>query len=212
MGDLENKVTFQPFEVIFKEPVELRVKCFKLIRTESEHSFSIYRGIETNSNEFFNIYEWKICLEKNKIFEPKKLDMCLTEMSKIESEFRRLSRLSNNSLVKYIAYKYSKETSCNYFTVHVNFKIKKKLNSNKIIKFKICLEHIEGNTIEMFIANKQSYLVSESTLKTILNQLLDALEFLHSNSLVHRDLRASSVHIKENSLEIKLSDYELVKK
>lgn len=86
------------------------------------------------------------------------------------------------------------------------------MNSNKIIKFKICLEHIEGNTIEMFIANKQSYLVSESTLKTILNQLLDALEFLHSNSLVHRDLRASSVHIKENSLEIKLSDYELVKK
>lgn len=64
----------------------------------------------------------------------------------------------------------------------------------------------------MFINNKQSYLVSESTLKTIINQLLDMLEFLHSNSLVHRDLKASCVHMKDNNLDLRLSDYEIVKK
>lgn len=123
MGDLDIKANFQPFVVEFKEPIQLRIKCFKLVRTDPEHSFCIYRGIETETSEIFSIYEWKICLEKNKIFEQKKLDLCHSEMYKIESEFRRLSKLTNNYLVKYIAYKFSKETNRNVFTVQVDFLI-----------------------------------------------------------------------------------------
>lgn len=71
---------FKPFQIDFKEPNAFKINCIKLLGYYSENSLSIYRGIEVNTNEIYDIYEWKICLEKNKIFEKKKLEQCQTEV------------------------------------------------------------------------------------------------------------------------------------
>jgi tRNA A-37 threonylcarbamoyl transferase component Bud32 len=187
-------ITFRPFEIEFFEPRSYKINCIKLLNHNPEFSFSVYRGIEMNTQQIFTVYEWKLSLEKNKIFEKKKLDACNTEMHKLEEEFKRLNKLSSSLLVKYVAYKYYKETNKNLFVVQ------------------ICLEYVEGNTLELFLNKNQSYLVLDSTLQSYAIQLLDALESLHSNHLYHRDLKPSSVYIEKNGTGLKLADYCLVKK
>ena len=41
-------------------------------------------------------------------------------MHKIEDDFKNLAKLNNKLLVKYLAYKYFKETDKNYFIVQVS--------------------------------------------------------------------------------------------
>ncbi len=62
-------------------------------------------------------------MEKNKIYEVKKLDTCLSEFKKIEEELRKLIKLSNNnSLFRYLAYKAYKQIEKPFFIIQVVFK------------------------------------------------------------------------------------------
>ena len=96
--------------------------------TKENHSM-IRRTLESlmdgSSNELFNVYEWRISLEKNKIFDQKRLETCEIEMTKLEDEYKRILRLNSKSLMKYVAYKYYKETNKNYFIIQVILKILK---------------------------------------------------------------------------------------
>lgn len=65
----------------FDQPKSLIVNCDSLIDFEIENSLRIYRGIELSSNEILLVYEWKISLEKNSIYEKKKLDFCLARVN-----------------------------------------------------------------------------------------------------------------------------------
>ena len=108
---IESIVKFNPFEIEFSQPRFLKIKCIKHLRRIEENSFNAYLGIELSSNELFNVYEWRISLEKNKIFDQKRLETCEIEMTKLEDEFRRILRLNSKSLMKYVAYKYYKENT-----------------------------------------------------------------------------------------------------
>jgi hypothetical protein len=71
---------FKSFDIEFFQPQFLKVKCIELLRKIDEHSFSAYLGIETASFEMMNVYEWRISLEKDKIFDQKKLNDCEIEV------------------------------------------------------------------------------------------------------------------------------------
>jgi hypothetical protein len=72
---------FQPFEIEFYEPQFYKVNCVKLVSYEAENALSVYTGVEMNTNDIFSVYEWRYTLEKNKIFEQKKLELCQAEVS-----------------------------------------------------------------------------------------------------------------------------------
>ncbi len=77
----QNK-TFQPFEIEFLEPRLYNINCIKLISYNEENCLTVYRGVDVNTNEIYSVYEWKYVLEKNKIFEKKKLELCQAEVKR----------------------------------------------------------------------------------------------------------------------------------
>ena len=85
--DLQARAQFQPFVIEFNEPQKLRINCVKLLKHDSDNSFKIYRGIETSTSEIFNVYEYRISLERNKIYDKKKLEICETEVKQKNKNF-----------------------------------------------------------------------------------------------------------------------------
>ncbi len=186
--------SFKPFTIEFNEPQPIQTMCIKIVDSFEENAMTIYRAVDVNTKQIYTVYEWKFLLERNRIFEKKKLDICQSEMNKLEEEFKRLNKLNHSLLIKYLAYKHHKVPNKNLFLVH------------------ICLDYFEGNTLEFFLSKKQAYLILESTLKSITSQLLEALNYLHSNQVSHRDLKPSCIHLDKDGLRLKLSDYSVVKK
>ena len=99
--------------------MEYVINCIKLEHLDTENSLKVYRGIEINTNEMFNVYEWQICLETGGVFDEKKLALCNEEMPKMVDEFKRLLKLHNDYLLKYVAYAYHKEPEKNFFVIQV---------------------------------------------------------------------------------------------
>ena len=96
-----------------------KVNCIKLIKEIKQYNFKVYRAIDSITNDICLVYEWSICLEKNKIVESKKLDNCIIEFKKIEEEIRKLIKLNNSFLIRYIAYKSFKQVDRPYFIIQV---------------------------------------------------------------------------------------------
>lgn len=75
---------FKPFFIEFTEPSNNKctVNCIKSVKHSKQYNFKVYRGINTNNHDMCMVYEWVLSLERNKIFEPKKVDICVNEVSK----------------------------------------------------------------------------------------------------------------------------------
>lgn len=69
----------------------------------------------------------------------------------------------------------------------------------------IVQEWIDGITLSEWLQTKPSKAKQER----VLNQLLDALEYLHSLQLVHHDLKADNILITRNGTNAKLIDFGL---
>ncbi len=71
------------------------------------------------------------------------------------------------------------------------------------------LEYVEGKVIQDLLAREQ-YEFSKNEIYRICGQLLDLVEILHNNNIVHRDIRPTNVILKENK-DIALIDFGLAR-
>lgn len=71
---------FSPFSIELSYPKQICVKCTAMIDYDPLNSLSVYRGVETSSNETLSVYEWRICLEKNNVYDDRKFEMCSTKV------------------------------------------------------------------------------------------------------------------------------------
>ncbi|PRR79603.1 protein kinase family protein [Clostridium vincentii] len=71
------------------------------------------------------------------------------------------------------------------------------------------LEYIEGKVFEDLLAEDE-YKFSKDEIYKICSQLLEIVEVLHSNNIVHRDIRLPNVILKENK-ELALIDFGLAR-
>ncbi|XP_018086600.1 eIF-2-alpha kinase GCN2 isoform X2 [Xenopus laevis] len=155
---------------------------------------SVYNGLEIASGNFVVIYEWVLQWQKKmgKFLtnqEKEKIDKCKKQIQGTETEFNSLIKLSHPNIVHYLA-----------------MQIKEKEDS---ISVGIIAEHINGTKLSSYL--EQSVPVPVDQLRHYTAQLLSALDYLHSNSVVHKVLCASSVLVTADR-KVKLTDYSLSKR
>lgn len=71
------------------------------------------------------------------------------------------------------------------------------------------LEYMEGNTFQQ-ILSKTQYEFTKEDIYEIADQLLDLIENLHNENIVHRDIRASNIIVNERK-ELLLIDFGLAR-
>ena len=69
----------------------------------------------------------------------------------------------------------------------------------------IVQEWIDGQTLGEWLQTKPS----KTSRERVLNQLMEAMEYIHSRQLVHRDLKSDNILITRNGTNVKLIDYGL---
>ena len=67
----------------------------------------------------------------------------------------------------------------------------------------IVMEYVDGMTLAEFLATSPS----ASERKQILNELLDAVAFIHSHQVVHNDLKPENILVTRNGHNVKLIDF-----
>lgn len=69
------------------------------------------------------------------------------------------------------------------------------------------MEYSNGSLLSNYIRNKGP--LSEHCIAKIIKQILSALEYMHSRSLIHRDIRPEYFIVDNDSIQIKLYNFEL---
>ncbi|EKE41230.1 hypothetical protein ENUP19_0085G0135 [Entamoeba nuttalli] len=81
----------------------------------------------------------------------------------------------------------------------------------------IIMEYIEGLTLEQYLQLKQHHIFNENEIKIIIRQVFNAINYLHSNKIIHRDLKLENIMIRGktneeyNKLNIVVMDFGLGK-
>jgi mitogen-activated protein kinase kinase kinase ANP1 len=104
------------------------------------------------------------------------------EILSIKSELNILKSLDHPNIIKYFQADYDPETNL------VN----------------ILMEYIPSGPMNALITKYKSF--SEPVIRNYTKQLLEGLAYLHSNEIIHRDLKSANILITEDS-RLKLSDF-----
>ncbi|MBO5271205.1 MAG: protein kinase [Muribaculaceae bacterium] len=95
-------------------------------------------------------------------------------------EFEVGFNLDHNGLVRYVAFD---DETCSIFT-----------------------EWIEGATLSQFIKDNPDYFRDQSNCTRFITQLLDAVGYLHSHSVLHLDLKPDNIMITDIDCSVKIID------
>ncbi|XP_075700939.1 eIF-2-alpha kinase GCN2 [Rhinoderma darwinii] len=180
------------FDVCCSGPLVVhRGKC---LGKDEQLGKSIYNGLEIASGHFVMIYEWVLQWQKKmgKFLtnqEKEKVDKCKKQVQGTETEFNSLTKLRHPNIVHYLA-----------------MRVKENEDS---ISVGIVAEHVNGSKLSSFL--EQEVPVPVDQLRHYTSQLLSALDYLHSNSVVHKVLCASSV-LATSDGRVQLTDYSLSKR
>lgn len=71
----------------------------------------------------------------------------------------------------------------------------------------IAMEYVEGGTLDDHLREKGGKLGVDAT-RTIIQQVLEALQYAHENQIVHRDIKPANVLLTKNG-KVKVSDFGL---
>lgn len=72
----------------------------------------------------------------------------------------------------------------------------------------ICLiqEYIDGMTLDEFLFNDKT---NKQEIRQLINELCDALQYIHNHQIVHRDLKPNNILITRDGHHVKLIDFGL---
>uniref|UniRef100_A0A8C7EAW7 non-specific serine/threonine protein kinase n=1 Tax=Nothoprocta perdicaria TaxID=30464 RepID=A0A8C7EAW7_NOTPE len=173
---------------------QLIVHKGKCIGKDEQLGKSVYNGLEIRSGEFVLVYEWVLQWQKKMgkfltTHEIEKIEKSKKQLQGAETEFSSLTKLSHPNIVHY---------KC------MNLK-----EQDDSIVVDILTEHISGCSLSTYLC-KETPLPTEQ-LRHYVTQILSALDYLHSNSVVHKVLSASSILVDAEG-SIKVTDYSISKR
>ncbi|XP_056151582.1 eIF-2-alpha kinase GCN2 [Lampris incognitus] len=173
---------------------ELVVHKGKSIGASERLGRNVYYGFESNSGDYVVIYEWSLRWSKkmSKFFtsqEKGKIENCKKQIHAAESEFNSLLKLEHPNLVRYQALS--------------------SMEREDSLEVNLLVEHVAGTNLNHSLVEHTT--VPLDRLRHYTAQLLAALDYLHSSSVVHKHLGASSVLVDSQG-NIRLTDYSLSKR
>ncbi|KAI4902047.1 hypothetical protein NFI96_033100 [Prochilodus magdalenae] len=155
---------------------------------------SVYHALNAASGEFAVVYEWTLRWSKKigKFFtsqEKEKIEKCKKQIHGAESELNSLLKLDHPNLVHYQALSCAEREDC--------------------LVVNLLAEYVPGSSLAYSLSTGNPVPVDQ--VRQHATQLLAALDYLHSNSVVHKQLTASSV-LLDSQGNIRLTDYSLAKR
>ncbi|XP_044021678.1 eIF-2-alpha kinase GCN2 isoform X2 [Siniperca chuatsi] len=173
---------------------ELVVHRGKRLGVSERLGRNVYYGFEAHSGDFTVIYEWSLRWNKKmgKFFttqEKGKIENCKKQIHGAEHELNSLLRLDHPNLVHYMALSSTEKEDC--------------------LAVNLLVEHVAGINLNQSLITHSP--VPLDKLCHYTSQLLAALDYLHSNSVVHKQMGASSVLVDSEG-NVRLTDYSLSKR
>ncbi|XP_045917839.1 eIF-2-alpha kinase GCN2 isoform X2 [Micropterus dolomieu] len=173
---------------------ELVVHRGKSLGVSERLGRNVYYGFEANSGDFAVIYEWSLHWNRKmgKFFtsqEKGKIDNCKKQIHGAENELNSLLRLDHPNMVHYMALSSTEKEDC--------------------LVVNLLVEHVAGISLNQSLITHTPVPLDKLCHYTA--QLLAALDYLHSNSVVHKQLGSSSVLVDSEG-NIRLTDYSLSKR
>ena len=68
-------------------------------------------------------------------------------------------------------------------------------------------KRVKGISLQQYSKSLPNRVIRETTARRIFKQVAEATAYLHSNNIVHRDIKLDNVLIEEGSRMVKLIDY-----
>ncbi|XP_054572339.1 eIF-2-alpha kinase GCN2 [Eptesicus fuscus] len=173
---------------------QLMVHKGKCIACVEQLGKLVYNALETATGSFVLLYEWVLQWQKNigpflTNQEKEKIDKCKKQIQGAETEFNSLVKLSHPNVVRYFAMNLREQD--NSIVVH------------------ILVEHFNGVSLAAHLSHTGP--IPVQLLRKYAAQLLLGLDYLHSNSVVHKVLGTSSVLVDAEGT-IKITDYSISKR
>ncbi|NWU95052.1 E2AK4 kinase, partial [Upupa epops] len=173
---------------------QLTIHRGKCLGKDEQLGKSVYNALEIHSGDFVLIYEWVLQWQKKMgqfltTQEKEKIEKCKKQLQGAETEFSSLTKLSHPNIVHY---------KC--------MNLEKRDDS---IVVDILVEHISGCSLSTYLDKETPVPVEQ--LRHYGFQILSALDYLHSNSVVHKVLYASSIVVDAEG-NVKVTDYSISKR
>ncbi|XP_035182470.1 eIF-2-alpha kinase GCN2 isoform X2 [Oxyura jamaicensis] len=173
---------------------QLTVHKGKCLGKDEQLGKSVYNALEIHSGDFVLVYEWVLHWQKKMgkfltTHEREKVEKCKKQLQGAETEFSSLTKLSHPNIVHYIC---------------MNLK-----ERDDSIVVDILVEHISGYSLSTYLHKETPVPIEQ--LRHYVTQILSALDYLHSNSVVHKVLCASSILVDAEG-NIKVTDYSISKR
>uniref|UniRef100_A0A8B9I427 non-specific serine/threonine protein kinase n=1 Tax=Anser brachyrhynchus TaxID=132585 RepID=A0A8B9I427_9AVES len=173
---------------------QLTVHKGKCLGKDEQLGKSVYNALEIHSGDFVLVYEWVLHWQKKMgkfltTHEREKIEKCKKQLQGAETEFSSLTKLSHPNIVHYIC---------------MNLK-----ERDDSIVVDILVEHISGYSLSTYLHKETPVPIEQ--LRHYVTQILSALDYLHSNSVVHKVLCASSILVDAEG-NIKVTDYSISKR
>lgn len=70
----------------------------------------------------------------------------------------------------------------------------------------IKMDYVDGDNLDTFVATHPDFLKNNTNRQRLINELLDALAYLHGKRMLHLDLKPSNILITNNGHHVKLVD------
>ena len=151
------------------------------------------------------------------IFNNRYKEICLLGKGSFGKVIKSLDLKLNKEVAIKIINKYNNEQQYDLFREEI--KILKTINHPNIVKLYdyyetnkniyIIMEYIKGGTLKQYLEKYK--IINESKVKEIIFYLLNAIEHLHKNFIIHRDIKLDNIMLEnENNLSsLKIIDFGL---
>ncbi|KAM5235707.1 eIF-2-alpha kinase GCN2 [Ctenodactylus gundi] len=175
-------------------PEQLMVHKGRCVGGDEQLGKLVYNALETASGSFVLLHEWVLKWQKKMgpfltSQEREKIDKCKKQIQGAETEFSSLVKLSHPNIVRYFAMSSREQEDS--------------------IVVDILVEHIGGVSLATHLSHSGPVPVPQ--LRRYAAQLLSGLDYLHSNSVVHKVLSTSSVLVDAEGT-VKITDYSISKR